>query len=639
MLLQRLVEFERPIADASDSLPPFFQVRPMRWGVRIDEQGNLISPHPRDLSDPNAGARGKLGTPGAAPYLARAAGISPLLGADDVQYILGWSDEKSRPERVADCHAAFVDLVDRWAAASPDDPVAQAVRRFYRSGAHLRIVRPTDWTSKQGVVFLVGERATWVTEQPSLRRFWAEEVARRKAGGGSARNGTGGRFGVCLVCGNPGTLVDRFPQQLPRRLVPLTTQASAALVSANRRIHTYDFSDSLTTVPICLECAQASVANLQYLLDSSIHTMTVGGGDGRMAWWTIGAPFDFATFLHRPHPAAVGQLAAAVHSGTDNTSGAESITPDRFCSVTVAGNVSRVMVRDWIDMPLDQLKRNITAWFTDHQMLGADLASSGYLPLVRLELAAGRWEPTPGDARRGEYTRFGSPGSGRPNGVQRQLLRAAITGADLSPSLLGHLLHRIGSDGHVDDPRAALLRLALVRRARRRPEHERLTMPGPGLDPDNHHPTYLAGRIFAQLETIQFNADRIGKGPDDRLNTTFTDRYLAGAIANPKIALVQGRQLVQPWLKKIGRSRPDIAHALSQGLDELFTLLDATSGLPGRGSLDDQATFILGYHHHRADSIRRGRAARVAKGSAQTPGATRDDAAAQSPATATDPTD
>jgi CRISPR-associated protein Csd1 len=634
MLLQRLRAFQPPRSD-DDALPAFYQKRPMRWGLRIRDDGALVQPDLRDLVDADAGAAGKLGTSMAVPYVARAAGISPLLGADDIQYVLGWADDKAKPERVAACHQASVDLVARWADASPDDPVAQAVHRFYASGEVAKVGRPELWTSKQSVVFLVGELGDPAPESPSARRFWAGEVARRKAGGGSSDVATG-RAGVCLVCGQHGTLVDRFPQQLPRRLVPLTSQASAALVSANKRIHTYDFSESLTSVPVCIDCAQATVANLQYLLESERHAMSAGGGDGRMAWWTIGAEFNPARMLSNPTSSDVAVLVDAARTGRHVPSDLET---DRFCSVTVAGNVSRVMIRDWIDMPLSHLKEHIAAWFADHRMLGSAPSRDGYLPLFLLEMALGRWEAATNGRRGGEYARFGASGAARPDDAQRQLLRAALTGAAISPALFGHLLTRIRTDGHVDDPRAALLRLALVRRARHYLDDERPPVPGPGLDPDLRHPAYLAGRIFAHLETIQYHAtrptgwdgtarpdtaqradetERAETGKSDRLNTTFADRYLAGAIANPKIAIVQGHQLAQPWLKKIRRARPDRAFALSNQLGELFELFEASKGLPGVGGPDDQAMFILGYHHHRTDSIRRGRAANAAKAAAAT---------------------
>lgn len=620
MLLARLAAFEQPVVDGFEDavLPSFFQVRPMKWGLRITSSGTLGSPDLIDLADLADRAR-KNGEEIAVPYVARAAGISPLLGADDIQYALGWPDEASKPDRVAKCHTAFTALVQGWAKAAPDDSVAQACARFYESGAHAAVVRPAAWTSKQGVILLVGADAHPVTEEPSLRAYWELEVQRRKAGGTSGNEGNsaddGYRRGPCLVCGRVAVLVDRFPQQIPRRLVPGCSQASAALVSANKRIHTYDFSESLTTVPICLGCAQRSVANLQYLLGSQNHAFL--GGDSRMAWWTLGRDFDLPGTLGNPPPALVTEMINRTRSGGGPAKIEQS---DRFCSVTISGNVSRVVVRDWIDMPLAALETNIGRWFDDHQILGVDVSRQGYLPLVRLELATGRWIPTrtksvdAGTGLAGEYARFGAKNAQRPDDVQRHLLRAAIRGFPLSPAVFSHLLTRIRTDGHIDDPRAALIRLALVRRARLRTQPERtFPVPGPGLDPDTHDPAYLAGRVFAQLETIQYYAARVGRKKEDRLNATFADRYLAGAIANPTAAIIQGQKLAQPWLKKIGRGRPDAAIALGRQLSDLFAMFYATSGLPGRATLDEQGRFVLGYHHHRSDSMRRGRAANAAK--------------------------
>ncbi|WP_261568968.1 type I-C CRISPR-associated protein Cas8c/Csd1 [Frankia gtarii] len=618
MLLQRLVAYEPPSIPGFEdaALPPFFRERPMRWGLRITPDGRLGSPQLIDLANP-ADRQAKFGQPGPAPYLARAAGISPLLGADDLQYVLGWADEKSKPERVADCHAASIALVVAWAASAPDDPVAQACVRFFTDGHHHAVLEPEGWTSKQGVVLLVGADGHWVTEEPSLRAYWAREVQRRKAGGQGADGD--GRSGICLVCGQVGVLVDRFPLQLPRRLVPGCSQASAALVSANKTIHTYDFTENLTAVPICLGCAQRSVANLEHLLDDSSHALACG--DSRMTWWTIGPDFDLRGTVEDPDPQQIIDMVDRLHHGA----GAVSVEdPDRFCSVTISGNTSRVMIRDWIDMPLKDLEANLATWFADHQVHGIGGSRGGYLPLVRLELATGRWiAARGGDGQAGEYARFDAKNAQRPDGVRRQLLQAAVKGVALPPSVFSHLLTRIRTDGHIDDPRAALLRLALVRRARYHPSDGRtLFVPGPGLDPDSHDPAYVAGRIFAQLETIQYYAARVGRGKEDRLNATFADRHLAGAIANPTIALIEGQKLAQPWLKKIGRGQPGVAVNLRRQLSDLFELLDLAAGLPGRAQLDEQARFILGYHHHRADSIRRGMAANVAKTSTPPPAGT-----------------
>ena len=149
-----------------------------------------------------------------------------------------------------------------------------------------------------------------------------------------------------------------------------------------------------------------------------------------------------------------------------------------------------------------------------------------------------------------------------------------------------------------------------------------------GLDPDNHDPAYLAGRIFAVLEQIQRSStsDQAKKNDGQpatqantprQVNTSFTDRYFGGAVANPRIALIQGQQLAQAWLKKLNRTRPGTASALRQQLTDLFDCFEATAGLPGQADLARQATFILGYHQQRADSRRRALAAKSAAGELQ----------------------
>lgn len=141
-----------------------------------------------------------------------------------------------------------------------------------------------------------------------------------------------------------------------------------------------------------------------------------------------------------------------------------------------------------------------------------------------------------------------------------------------------------------------------------------------GLDPDNRDPAYLAGRIFAVLEQIQQRSSESGqarknvgeprKNADEaarkkQVNTSFTDRYFGGAVANPRIALIQGQQLAQAWLKKLNRTQPHAASALRRQLTDLFDGFEATAGLPGQADLARQATFILGYHQQRAESRRR----------------------------------
>jgi CRISPR-associated protein Csd1 len=245
------------------------------------------------------------------------------------------------------------------------------------------------------------------------------------------------------------------------------------------------------------------------------------------------------------------------------------------------------MVRDWIDMPLDELAANVAAWFADHQITPLRTGDTAWQPLQRLVQVAGRWIRT-----EKRYAFIGAKGADRPDDLQRDLLRAAIRGVALPPSLLAHLVHRVRTDGHLDTARACLIRLALLRSP--------LTTekPMPGLDTTNTDPSYVAGRVFAALESIQYSAS------GGRLNTTYGDRYFAGAITNPRAALVTGRKDANAWLRKLRRTNMGAAVNSEKTLSELFDLLTATGGIPSRTTLKQQSLFLLGYHHQRADQYR-----------------------------------
>ena len=232
-------------------------------------------------------------------------------------------------------------------------------------------------------------------------------------------------------------------------------------------------------------------------------------------------------------------------------------------------------------MPLAELHRNVARWFDEHAMAPVWRDGRRHHGLGRLVLVTGRWLRD-----RQRYADFGAKGADRPDGVQRDLLRAALRGVPLPPSLLVHVVHRIRTDGHLDDARASLIRLALTRSP--------LTAekPMPDLDPSNTDPAYVAGRVFAALEQIQYDVS------EGRLNTTYGDRYFAGAITNPQAALVNGRRDANAWLRKLRRTKPGAAVNHDKVLDALFGLFDAEP--PSRTTLREQSLFLLGYHHQRA---------------------------------------
>jgi len=518
MLLQRLVEY----AGHDGSAVPFHRERLFDWLLSLDAEGRPETPTLQSLVEPDAGGHPR-GRSHPVPATVRTMGVAANLAADDAQYVLGWADAQSSPERVARCHAAFVELTRRWVEsdAGRADPIASAVRAFYDSDAPARIVRPEGCTAKAGV--LIAVNGTPAYRSPSVPSFWAAEVARRK---GSKHD-----HGLCLVCGRVGPLLDTFPGKVPSRLVPGSTN-DTALVSVNERVFGYDLTTQLAASPICLSCGEAVTAGLTRALGSG-HSATYGGQDSRLAWWaTEEIAFDPMTVLLAPSRSQVAALRESVRRERP----ASEPESARFCSLTVGGNVARLVVRDWLEMPLRGLAANLTAWFADQEIASTRSGGAGYHGVGLFTMVTGRWLHT-----RNRYADFGAAGAGRPDGVHRDLVRAAQRGAPLPPSLLAHLVHRIRTDRHLDDARAGLIRLILTR-------HPLTTeKPMPGLSPSDSTPAYVAGRTFAVLEQIQYDVTE-GQQP-----TTYRDRFFAGAISNPRAALVAGHRNAIAWLRKLRR--------------------------------------------------------------------------------------
>jgi len=566
MLLQRLVEY----AQQHNDVAPFHRERLFTWQLNLDSDGRLRSPKKlQDLREVDA--KGKVrAAPRTTPSAVRTVGVAANLAADDVQYVLGWADPDTKPARVAQCHAAFVDLVQRWADSDEGklDPVAQAVAAFYRSGA-VSELRGEDYTAKQGVVIFVGDQPAY--RASSVVPFWSAEVARRKGGGAE---------GLCLVCGRVRSLLDTVPGKLPARLVPGASN-DAALVSINERVFGYGLDTQLGSTPLCVVCGEAMTAALVDVL-SSRNAASYGGRDSRLAWWvTGGADASDVDLLDEPDPERISALLQSVQSGRQRRRDAQT---EMFCSLTVGGNVARVMVRDWVQMPLDELKDNIAKWFTEHKIATRWDDQRQHHSLSRFARVTGRWLRD-----RQRYADFDAKGADRPDSVHRDLVRAAIRGTPLPPSLLAHLVHRVCTDGRLDEPRAALIRLALTRSPLTR------ETPMPALDPTNTDPGYVAGRLFAALEQLQYDAS------EGKLNTTYGDRFFSGAVTNPRAAIVNGRRDANAWLRKLRRTRRGAAIRHEQRLNELFGLVSPAAGLPARTTLFQQSMFLLGYHHQRAD--------------------------------------
>jgi CRISPR-associated protein Csd1 len=175
--------------------------------------------------------------------------------------------------------------------------------------------------------------------------------------------------------------------------------------------------------------------------------------------------------------------------------------------------------------------------------------------------------------------------------------------------ILGIILGRIRShdgasdksdtkfDTTVSTARVALIKAILNRGLRLRPEHYRPIMHQEftvSLDPDQPSPAYQLGRLFSLLERIQAEAIH-------DVNASISDRFLGSAMGAPSLVFPRLLKLSHHHLAKI-ENRGQAVN-FDKLKDEIIGHLD--SAIPRTQSLEEQGTFILGYHHQRAEFFRK----------------------------------
>jgi CRISPR-associated protein Csd1 len=579
MLLQRLAEYAER-ARVQDSLPPpYYRLRPVRWAIQLQPDGTPAVFRMADLSDGDRPS-GELKP---VPYVNRS-GVRPppMLLADDLRYVTGFAADDSEREQLDSGrkNSEFIALVNAWRDSTPDDPVAAAVASFFERGLHRKLASPPE-SAKGSDVAAIMIDGGWAHERPSAQAFWAGIVRERKSSE---------LTGLCLVCGTPRRLLATIPEMVKAGAIPAGNGRGrdAALVSVNNPAQGRGGKLQLASSPVCDRCGSAAMSALNGLLADK--TSRYRTADSVLAWWLRdGRRLPMMEWLNSPEPGQVAEFFRKFRA-SGRPSSQSRFDADAFCAVTLSVNQARVVVRDWLEVPLSKVQENFESWDADHAV--TDLWKDGpqTVPLWLLAASTGRWGTENGQER---YLR-----SFVPDRCERDLLLTALRGTPPPGYLLPHLLQRIRADRHVDLPRTALLRLILARPADSRRKVSYMT----GLDPDLLSPPYQCGRMFAVLEDIQRAA--IGR----EVNTTIADKYLPAATATPLAILTMLRKNANGHLKRLRRSSAGAYYALNSRLDEVLGRISPEDGIPATLPLAGQAEFILGYHHQRAADLSAARA-------------------------------
>ena len=187
------------------------------------------------------------------------------------------------------------------------------------------------------------------------------------------------------------------------------------------------------------------------------------------------------------------------------------------------------------------------------------------------------------------------------------LLQAALTGIAPPAALLSAATRRSRAEiglARSDDPkdrhdwshrehaRACLIRLTLTRSPHLNGD---FTVPGPDLDADNPDSSYLCGRLFAEYESLQYQAHA------GSVNATITDRTYGKAMTSPLLVYPALDRLSKAHLRKLRTSGKEAAaYAIHARITDLIV---GIGDLPAALDVAKQARWMLGYYQQRAANL------------------------------------
>ena len=549
MLLEKLCEY----AERLDLPPTMYVKTAIRWLIDLDVQGNL---HGFVATEGRGGKRDR-GKEMLAPHIGRSSGVRAKLLADNGEYVLGVAREQSEPKRVAQCHADFVELVKQCTEAT-QEPAVKAVLQFLERLSVSSQAWPTDFDPAHVLTFRVD--GTLPIDLPSVRHFWASIATSSDDSAEPAPD-----LMQCLICGEVRHPVKRLPMKIKR--IPGGQTSGMALISANApAFESYGLEASLIA-PTCQECGERFSNAANALIEDERTHITVG--PVVYMFWTKAEDdgFSVASLLSTPEPDTVRALIRSAFSGH---AAALAIDATPFYATAFSASGARVVVRDWLDMTIGEVKRYLARYFALQAIVDRDGAEGKPFGLYALAASTVR-----------------DPNKELPPNVPQALLHMALRGGPLPMSLLFQAVKRSRAEQGVTRNRAALIKMVLLsQQSSLFPEENVMVQ----LDGENHNPAYLCGRLLAVLEAVQ-------RAAIPGANATITDRFFGAASTAPASVFGPLLRGARSHLSKLRKERRGTFEALERKLEEIQSGLTT---FPKILSLEQQGFFNLGYYHQRA---------------------------------------
>jgi CRISPR-associated protein Csd1 len=554
MFLEKLCEYAQQIALP----PPMYQSTPVRYIIILDTKGIF-----RGINE-NTDTQNKRGIPLIAPHLKRASAIKPKLLVDNAEYTLGLTREKSDPGRVRAQHQAYVAQIQECAEIT-QEPTVRAVAHFLESlDIDCIMKEKPDLDAADNVTFKVGD--VYPFEQEPVKTYWS-----KKAVASDSEQAM-----QCLVCGEMRPPVERLPIVI--KGIPGGQSTGLTLISANAAaFESYGLNASLIA-PTCETCGEKFGNALNQLLRQD-NTHIVIPPLAYIFWVRDPTANMNLPLLMRADSDEVKKLLQSTWSGN---AASTQLASTSFYAATLSASGARVVLRDWLETSLDTVQKNLQRFFRlqSLQDISGEPRFFSLQSLINATLNRDTQEVPVAQ-------------------VGQALLRVALYGGQLPPTLLYKTVRRIRASRKVQPEQAALIKLVLLSQQNPLITNQEGDYDMRTVNEGCKNAAYLCGRLLAQLDYIQYQA--LGK-----VNATIVDRFYGTASTKPAVVFPTLIRGAQSHMKTIRQNRNPPGKDYMDYVDkDLANLLEDLPAFPSTLTLSEQSMFVLGFYHQKTQFLSR----------------------------------
>ncbi len=577
-MFRALVETGKNLISKGEMIHPGYRVfsdsNPINWILHIGRDGKLISePEKVELRKPRP-TRQRSGRP--SPN-----NLKPYLLVDEARYVLG-IPESGKEQEAGLLHSGSIGLLQEAYKSTKASYLAVILeylqKHMDRTSLALKI-EPRDV-----VTFKVGD-IPYPFERREMQEFWADHISE------DCRSDF---YGQCSVCGQ----YDSLMQTLPKSVFVLNQ--SCQITSFNLSAFRSFGRDQTVNASICVGCGLLAAQTLEHLLSSDRHSTILVRDDTRgersnplmnqiaVFWLTQDeesfmvddreiSVFDVLTssLSHQPDIEVATTLELIQHSTKAPWLGKApaELGSNTFCLAVVSANKARLVIREWIRVPIESSLYNLGRYIQALQIVGPRGEKAKVFPINQIMSAL----------------KISSPN------ILRGLLRTAYVGYHVPPGILEAAVRRMRVVAHQSSARfvkereyhiiASAAKLAMTYGTKEAETLEKL-------DITRDNPGYLCGRLLAVLEEIQRRASRF------RLNVTLVERFFGAASTSPVTVFPGLLKLAETaYLPKIRKENLGYVKMRTL-LQEVCVQLDKQ--FPSILTLKEQGEFMLGFYHQRA---------------------------------------